>query len=112
MAKNKRRASGHPASSRSPSGAYSGGPVSSTISLQVPGGDVPWAFIAFLLASVSLFALGLILVVLSGRMEVVFNTYLLNNWEELDCGVGGVGGVTVVGARKPSGLLLRELTWV
>ncbi|KAF7921478.1 uncharacterized protein EAE97_011267 [Botrytis byssoidea] len=109
MAKNKRRASGYPPSSRSPSGAYSGGPVSSTISLQVPGGGVPWAFITFLLASASLFALGLILVVLSGRMEVVFNNYLLNNWEELDC---GVGGVTIVGARKPSGLLLRELTWV
>ncbi|KAF7852904.1 uncharacterized protein EAF02_012134 [Botrytis sinoallii] len=107
MAKNKRRAAGR--TSRTPSGAYPGGPVSSTILLQVPGGGIPWAFIAFLLASASLFALGLILVVLSGRMEVVFNTYLLNNWGELDC---GVGGVTVAGARKPSGLLLRELTWV
>ncbi|KAF5868797.1 putative bcpie2 protein [Botrytis fragariae] len=106
MAKNKRRASGQP--SRSPSGAYSGGPVSSTISLQVPGGGVPWAFIAFLLASASLFAFGLYLVVLSGRMEVVFNTYLLDNWKELDCGVGP----GTVGARKPSGLLRKEVIWV
>ncbi|KAF7945051.1 hypothetical protein EAE96_009834 [Botrytis aclada] len=107
MARNRRRASGQ-TPSRSPSEAYSGGP-NSTISLQVPGGGVPWAFIAFLLASASLFAFGLFLVVQSGRMEAVFNTYLLNNWEELDC---GVGGVTVAGARKPSGLLLWELTWV
>ncbi|TGO37475.1 hypothetical protein BHYA_0096g00140 [Botrytis hyacinthi] len=108
MAKNKRRASGHPPSSRSPSGTYSGGPVSSTISLQVPGGGVPWAFIAFLLASASLLAFGLYLVVLSGRMEVVLNTYLLNNWKELDCGVGP----GTVGARKPSGLLQKEVIWV
>ena len=105
MAKNRRRAGGR--NSRSPSGAFFGGP--STILSEVPGGGVPWAFIAFLLASAFLFAFGLFLVVLSGRKEVVFNTYLLSNWEELDC---GVGGVTVVEARKPSGLLLRELTWV
>ncbi|TGO43968.1 hypothetical protein BCON_0685g00010 [Botryotinia convoluta] len=106
MAKNKRRASGR--TSRTPSGAFSGGPVS-TILLQVPGGGVPWAFIAFLLASASLFALGLFLVVLSSRKEVVFNTYLLNNWEKLDC---GVGPGTVVEARKPSGLLRKEVIWV
>lgn len=72
------------------------------------GGDI-WAVIVLSCGLAAFLAFGIFTLIRAGQMEIELSSFLANNWEELDC---GVGPLTIVETRKASGLLRKKIPWV
>ncbi|ESZ93492.1 BcPIE2 [Sclerotinia borealis F-4128] len=76
---------------------------------KVPEGGDLWALIILFLGVAVLLASGLYTAILAGQNEEELRSFLQNNWQGLDC---GVGPLTIAETRMESGLLRKKMLWV